>query len=310
MLGSARSTDRVDGDWLLAIDKPAGPTSRALVDRVVRRVGRRDVGHAGTLDPFATGLLLVLIGRATRLVPWIQEWPKTYHATVRFGSSTDTLDGTGRILKTAPVPDDLAIALPSVVNSLTGRILQAPPMVSAVRIGGRRLHELAREGTIVERVERERMVHEMRIVDVRLPDVELDVTCSSGTYVRVLAESMGEALGVPAHLLALRRTAIGPHLIAASLDGNELDSMESDRLADRLVPLPAILADWPVRLATEEEAVDIGHGRIPGSWNDPLAETGPGRFRVQAESGSLLALVERDDGGHRFLRVFRAAEVK
>jgi len=305
--GPAGSTDRLEGDWLLAIDKPPGPTSRAIVDRVVRRTGRRDIGHAGTLDPFATGLLLVLIGRATRLVPWIQEWPKTYRGVVRFGSSTDTLDGTGRILATAPVPDDLGLALPSAVASLTGRIRQAPPMVSAVRVGGRRLHDLAREGKTVEREERERMVHDMRILDVTLPDVELEVSCSSGTYVRVLAESLGEALGLPAHLASLRRTAIGPHLVADSLEGKELDSIEPGRLAARLVPLAAILADWPARLATGEEAVDIAHGRIPAPWNERSEEAGPDRFLVQAGSGSLLALVEKRDGGHRFLRVFSAA---
>ncbi|MDZ4803813.1 MAG: tRNA pseudouridine(55) synthase TruB [Candidatus Eisenbacteria bacterium] len=308
MAGPARPTDRFAGEWLLALDKPEGPTSRALVDRVVRRLGRRDIGHAGTLDPFATGLLLVLIGRATRLVPWIQEWPKSYRAVVRFGSSTDTLDGTGRVLMTAQVPDDLVRFLPPAIASLTGAIQQAPPMVSAARFGGRRLHELAREGKTVERVARERIVHAMRLVDVRLPDVELEVTCSSGTYVRVLAESLGEALGVPAHLNSLRRTAIGPHGIGTALDGNELDSIERDRLASRLLPLPAILADWPARLATPEETIDIGHGRIPGPWDDPSNDAGPDRFQLLAESGSLLALIERLDGRHRFLRVFSPAE--
>ncbi|TPW17121.1 MAG: tRNA pseudouridine synthase B, partial [bacterium] len=288
-------------------DKPAGPTSRALVDRVVRRLGRRDIGHAGTLDPFATGLLLVLVGRATRLVPWIQEWPKSYHATVRFGSSTDTLDGTGRITATGPVPDALEDRLPAAIASLTGTIRQAAPMVSAARVDGRRLHELARLGITVERVPRDRTVHALTLIDVNGADVELLVTCSSGTYVRVLAESMGEALGVPAHLAALRRTAIGPHVVDSALDASELDGIETDLLADRLIPLTSILVDWPQRRVGPEESVDIGHGRIPRAWNDASGDVGPGRFQAVSESGELLALAERHGGHYRFLRVFHPA---
>jgi tRNA pseudouridine55 synthase len=283
---------RVAGDGMLLVDKPDGPTSRAVVDDLVRRFGRRDIGHAGTLDPFATGLLLVLVGRATRLVPWIQEWPKRYRALVRFGTATDTLDRTGAVTARSEVPTDLGRRLPAAVAALTGGILQAPPMVSAARVGGRRLHDIARAGEVVEREARERIVHAFDIVAWQPPDLLCDVTCSSGTYVRVLAESLGGLVGVPAHLAELRRTAIGPWPV------DDADAPADDR---PMIPLANVLLDWPVHAATEAEAADIAHGRIPATWSPSVPEAA--RCRV-VKDGRLLALVERRDAGIRFLRVF------
>jgi tRNA pseudouridine55 synthase len=286
---------------MLLVDKPDGPTSRAMVDRVVRRFGRRDIGHAGTLDPFATGLLLVLVGRATRLVPWMQEWPKRYRAIIRFGAGTDTLDRTGTVTATGALPADIAGRLPDAIAGLTGAIRQAPPMVSAARVGGRRLHEVARAGQVVERAERDRVVHAFDIVAWRPPDLEADVTCSSGTYVRVLAESLGAALGVPAHLAELRRTAIGPWCVADAVTPEAIDAASPEALSGQLVAPGDILLDWPTRTAAPSEAGDIGHGRIPGAWSvDPP----PGERCRILHDGELLALVERDGPGFRFLRVF------
>ncbi|HEX7878071.1 MAG TPA: tRNA pseudouridine(55) synthase TruB [Candidatus Eisenbacteria bacterium] len=291
---------------MLLVDKPAGPTSRATVDAIVRRFGRRDIGHAGTLDPFATGLLLVLVGRATRLVPWTQEWPKRYRAMIRFGEGTDTLDYTGTVTSRGDVPEDLLARLPAAIAALTGEIRQAPPMVSAAKVGGRRLHELARAGEIVERKERERVVHAFDIIGFNSPDLEVDVTCSSGTYVRVLAESLGGALGVPAHLAGLRRTAIGPWPVEQALAPDAIEALTPPELVARTLIAPGgILVDWPTHEASGTDAIDIGHGRIPGVWTiDPPRFD---RCRI-VRDGSLLALVERNDGAFRFLRVFAPAE--
>lgn len=309
----------VSGDGgLLLVDKSVDRTSRAVVDDLVRALGRRDIGHAGTLDPFATGLLLLLVGRGTRLVPWIHEWDKEYEAVVALGRSTDTLDRTGRVTAEAPVPSDITGRLPAVLDSLTGDIDQAPPMVSAAKVGGRRLHELARAGLEVERAPRRRTIHALEILRVDGPSVSIRVVCSSGTYVRSLAEEIGRRLDLPAHLHELRRTRIGPWQVAGAVPDAELRLLPGAGLMDRAHPLAAIL-DWPVWRTTPGELADIRHGRMPavlpeagGPEVSQLSDAGsgeggrpPARWRVLDDQGSLAALVERPAGGPpRFLRVF------
>jgi tRNA pseudouridine55 synthase len=299
------------GDRLYLLAKSGGRTSRAVVDLLVRRLGRRDIGHAGTLDPFATGLLLAATGRATRLVPWIHEWPKEYRARVRLGIATDTLDRTGVVTATAPVPADIPVRLPSALKSLTGVIDQAPPMVSAARVGGERLHALARRGIEVPREARRREVFELSIERMALPDVDLRVVCSSGTYVRVLAEDLGARLGVPAHLAELERSRIGPYRLEAALADADVPGSDEETLARHAVDLADILGDWPVHRADPEELRDIRHGRVPGGWREALSGAAfPVRWRVLGDDGRLLALVERtgSDEPPRYLRVFAAEE--
>lgn len=302
----------VSGDRLYLLAKSGGRTSRAVVDLLVRRLGRRDIGHAGTLDPFATGLLLVATGKATRLVPWIHEWPKEYRARVRLGIATDTLDRTGVVTATAPVPADVSARLPSVLASLTGVIDQAPPMVSAARVGGERLHVLARRGIDVPREARRREVFELSMERVALPDVDLRVVCSTGTYVRVLAEDLGARLGVPAHLAELERSRIGPYRLEAALADDDVSDGDDDTLARHGIDLAEVLGDWPVHRAGQEELRDIRHGRLPGSWRESMPGGAvPVRWRVLGEDGRLLALVERSgpDEPPRYLRVFAAENV-
>lgn len=296
---------------MFLVSKSAGRTSRAVVDLLVRRLRRRDIGHAGTLDPFATGLLLLAVGRATRLVPWIHEWDKEYRARVRLGTSTDSLDRTGVVTATAPVPDDVAARIPAALASLTGVIEQAPPMVSAARVGGERLHELARRGLEVPREAKRREVHELRLEGVDLPDIDLRVTCSSGTYVRVLAESLGERLGIPAHLAGLERRRIGPYTLARAISDVEIPGADDRTLLGHAVPLADVLSDWPAFPADDEDLVDIRHGRLPDRWRELLVSTGPRpRWRILGADGALLALVERPDPAAplRYLRVFAAGE--
>lgn len=193
---------------LLCVDKPAGPTSHDVVARVRRALGLRRVGHAGTLDPFATGLLLIGVGTSTRLLRFLGDTEKRYEGTLELGTATDSLDATGVVTRTVAMrvthADVQAAAL-----GLTGVLSQVPPMVSAVHHAGRRLHELAREGVVVERTPRRVEVSRFEVAPLEGARYRFVVHCSSGTYVRVLVDDLGRALGGAAHVAALRRTGVG-----------------------------------------------------------------------------------------------------
>ncbi|MEX0667937.1 MAG: tRNA pseudouridine(55) synthase TruB, partial [Acidimicrobiia bacterium] len=198
-------------EGLLVIDKPSGPTSHDMVARVRRVAGVKRVGHAGTLDPLATGVVVIGIGRATRLLRYVQESHKEYVARVRFGIATDSLDADGREISREPMPVTEE-QVSSVLSSFRGIIEQVPPMVSAIQIGGRRLHELARAGEEVERQPRPVEVYSVDVIEFEAGDFPLatiHVECSKGTYVRVLADDIAIALGGRAHLEGLRRTRVG-----------------------------------------------------------------------------------------------------
>ena len=211
-------------DGILVIDKPAGPTSHDIVDRVRRIFDQRKVGHTGTLDPAATGVLVLLLGRATKLSQHLVGTDKGYRATIRLGVETTTLDREGDVVREAPVdvtPDEVVAAL----GAFRGEIAQIPPMFSAKHRGGKRLHELARRGIEVERDPVTVTIHALDVVSMALPDVIADLTCSSGTYVRVLAQDLGRALGCGGYLAALRRTASGPCTLE---DAADLAALEAD----------------------------------------------------------------------------------
>ena len=261
----------------LLVDKPAGPTSHDIVSEARKRLGTGEIGHAGTLDPPATGLLLLAVGRATALLQFT-DFDKSYRAVVRLGAETDTLDAAGKVLSTKPVtctPDEAAAA----ARALAGTRKQRPPMVSAVKVGGRRLHELAREGKEVDRPERTVTVSRLDVLRVALPDIELDLDCTSGTYVRVLAADLGAALGCGAHLLSLRRTRVGPFHVADAVPPDRID-------ASRLIPPVAAVAHLPGREVTAPEADGVSHGR-PVSWE------GKGLVRLVRE-GKMCAIAEGD----------------
>ena len=223
----ARRRDRSRGPHgLLVVDKPAGVTSHDVVDLARRRLGQRRIGHSGTLDPPATGVLLLGVGQVTRALRWLTALPKTYTGEVVFGATTTTLDDTGEVVERFDVGSlDLAEVRAVVAAELTGPIEQIPPMVSAVRGGGRRLHEAARAGEEVEREPRSVTVHRFEVGEpVESGVVPIEVECSSGTYVRTLADDLGRLLGSGAHLRGLRRTAIGSFGLdeAAGVDDAEL----------------------------------------------------------------------------------------
>lgn len=194
-------------EGLLLLDKPAGMTSHDCVDAVRRAYGERSVGHLGTLDPFATGLLVVLVGRATRLANFIDAEPKTYEVTIEFGTETDSDDLTGVVTRTAPGPDTAAVH--RAIQQLTGEIEQTPPDYSAKQVGGRRAHSSARAGQPLALKPVRVRVHEWRVRSLDSGRLNATIVCGGGTYVRALARDLGRATGSAAHLAALRRTGVG-----------------------------------------------------------------------------------------------------
>ncbi len=283
------TSDAQDPSGVLVVDKPKGPTSHDVVDRVRQACGTRRVGHAGTLDPFATGVLPVCVGKATRLARFLAAGDKRYRAIVRLGFATDTDDLTGQPLgPPAPVTAD-ASAVEAACRSLVGPQMQLPPAYSARRRDGRRLYELARAGVPVERQPTPVVVHALEVLALDASDVELDVHCSAGTYVRALARDLGHVLGTGAHLAALRRTLSGGFGLDGAVGWDELPSVAGERL----VSLDELLPQLPAVRVSEEGANAVRHGRDLGA---SLVESGfpvatpPERMRVLDGEGRLLAL--------------------
>jgi tRNA pseudouridine55 synthase len=274
-------------DGVLVVDKPGGPTSHDVVDRVRRALRTRRVGHTGTLDPFATGVLPVCVGRATRLARFLSGGEKEYVATVRLGFATTTDDRTGEPLG-APVPvDTTPEALAAALDGLMGSFDQVPPAFSAKHVGGRRLYELARRGVAVPRAATPVTVHAIRLLGREADTVEIAVRCSAGTYVRALARDLGERLGTGAHLTALRRTRSGPFDLSQSVSGDDLAGA-----VERMIPLARLLLDLPAVTVAAEGRRLVGHGRElePGDVVQGFPEGPVERVRVLDESGALLAL--------------------
>jgi len=279
-----RHTPAVDG--VLLVDKPAGGTSHDVVLAARRATGERRIGHAGTLDPFATGLLVLLLGRATRLLPYVSGEPKVYEATIRFGAETDTDDLGGAVVRTAAAPSDEAVlaALPS----LTGDVSQMPPAYSAKRVGGRRAYAAARAGEALELSPVTVRVDGWELLGWRrgLPDGdELDarITCGGGTYIRALARDLGRLTGSAAHLSALRRTQSGPFTVA---DAASLEELRAG-VARPLPPLAA-LPGTPVQQLSPDEVARIARG-----IDLPATVAGEVGALVSAETGALVAVAQR-----------------
>jgi tRNA pseudouridine55 synthase len=273
---------------VLVVDKPAGPTSHDVVDRVRRALGEKRVGHTGTLDPFATGVLAVCVGKATRLVRFLAPGDKIYRARVRLGFATTTDDLMGTPLGSPrPVPRDRE-AVAAAARGLTGTLDQLPPLFSAKHVGGRRSHELAREGREVERTPAVVTVHTFEVQRIEGDEVEFEVRCAPGTYVRALARDLGEALGCGAHLVALRRLRSGAFSLDRAVPGDRLDG----GAAAAVVPLDELLTDLPeVRVGPDglralRHGRDLGRGLVVAGF----PEAAPSRMRVLGEDGSLLAL--------------------
>lgn len=273
---------------ILPVDKPEGDTSHDVVAAARRALGIRRIGHTGTLDPFATGLLLLCLGSATRLAEYFDTLDKVYVATARLGVLTDTLDGTGQVTATSEAWRTLDEAgIRQAFEGQVGTRLQAPPTYSAKKIGGRRAYELARAGQTVSPEPVEVHIRALEVTATDGADVRFTMTCSTGTYVRAVARDAGERLGVGAHLTALRRTAIGRFSVDEALPPHRLDDADAVRHAV-VQPLDA-LAHLPVVRLDPDEVVAVRHGRS-------LAAVGraPAGLALLSADGALLAVAASD----------------
>jgi tRNA pseudouridine55 synthase len=286
-------------DGLVVVDKPAGLTSHDVVAKVRRLAGTRRVGHAGTLDPMATGVLVVGVNRATRLLGHLTLTEKAYDATVRLGATTVTDDAEGEVVATADASHVTDDAIASGVSTLTGEIMQVPSAVSAVKVDGKRSYQRVREGEQVELPARPVTVSTLTVRGLRrtprLVDVDVHVVCSSGTYVRALARDLGAGLGVGGHLTMLRRTRVGPYGLSLA---HTLEQLAEDFA---LLPIAdAARAAFPSREVGAEEARVLSHGGpLPATGDEP---SGP--VAVFGPDGTFLALVEDRGQTAKALAVF------
>lgn len=271
---------------LLIIDKAQGLTSHDVVRHVRRILKTRKVGHTGTLDPLATGVLPVAIGHGTRLVQYLLEKDKSYRTTLRLGAVTDTQDSTGKVLEETADVDIDPERIREVVNSFFGTSMQLPPMYSAIKQNGTPLYRLARQGIEVERKEREIRISRLEILDIDPPNVTLEVDCSKGTYIRTLCHDIGQRLGVGAHLTSLRRTRSG------IFDETQAISLESlQQLVDDGEPPPLLT---PVQALGDYEALELDVGAIPRLFNGIPPELTQVAGEPLATEGDTVLLVSND----------------
>jgi tRNA pseudouridine55 synthase len=249
-----------DDAFVLPVDKPEGPTSHDVVARARRALGTRKIGHTGTLDPFASGLLVLCVGRATRLAEYLTGLPKSYVAEARLGVETDTLDREGRVVSETDGWEGLTREeIESAAAELVGEIEQVPPQFSAKKVGGEAMHRKARRGEVVELASVPVTIHALDVEEVYLPTVTFAVRCSSGTYVRALARDLGERLAVGAHLTGLRRTSVGDHDVGRAVSLDDLDTPGVVARA-RMSPVEA-LGHLPRIEVDAEAARRIRHGQ-------------------------------------------------
>ncbi|RYV52424.1 tRNA pseudouridine(55) synthase TruB [Pengzhenrongella frigida] len=310
-------------DGLVVVDKPAGWTSHDVVARMRRVAGTRKVGHAGTLDPMATGVLVLGIGRATRLLTYVVGADKEYVATIRLGVATTTDDAEGELLTAADASAVTRAAIDAGVAVLTGPIEQVPSSVSAIKVDGQRAYARVRNGEQVELAARPVTISRFEVHEVRpvsLPgdampagampdgeivvlDVDVTVVCSSGTYIRALARDLGTALGVGGHLTALRRTRVGGYGLAGSRTLDELKNLPADMPLDVLSLADAARATFVVRDLTPEEAAALSYGKRIDVGEQPVGET----VAAIAPDGTLVALLEASGPHARPVLVFAPA---
>jgi tRNA pseudouridine55 synthase len=268
-------------EGVLLVDKPSNVTSHDVV-AIVRRVSRvRRVGHAGTLDPFATGLLVLFLGRGTRLMPYIDAEPKVYEATIQFGAETDTDDATGAVVRLAEPPTDTDVH--ERIKELTGTIDQVPPSYSAKKVDGTRAYAAARRGEPLTLAATRVTVHSWKLLAHAANRYDVRITCSAGTYIRALARDLGRATGSAAHLIALRRIQSGPFHVR---DASTLDSVRQGRLA--VLPLRVAIPSLPVQKMDDHSLRRVLHGNAVAA-----RAVGP-RVALVDEAGDLVGIAERD----------------
>lgn len=274
---------------VLVVDKPVGLTSHDVVQIIRRGTNIRRAGHTGTLDPRASGVLVVLLGPAVRLSEYVSASDKRYQAVIRLGASTDTFDADGTITATGPV-NVTEEQFEAALSKFVGEIEQVPPPFSAIKVKGKRAYEMAREGEEVDLSPRKITVYNLELLEWAPPEAVIDVYCSSGTYVRSLANDLGAALGCGAHLVGLRRTKSGRFTLRDAIPMRKLrEAFEAGNWYQYLIPAAEALSEWPVVEVTHEQVDALRHGnRIPA------APESPERGRGISEAGELVALLVLD----------------
>ncbi|MBD2870691.1 tRNA pseudouridine(55) synthase TruB [Paenibacillus arenilitoris] len=305
-------------DGILAVWKPEGWTSHDVVAKVRRILKMKRIGHAGTLDPMVTGVLPLCLGRATRVVEYVQERPKAYEAVLQLGIATDTEDLTGTIVDRQPVINVAMDEIRSALGRFAGEIWQVPPMFSAVKVDGKRLYELAREGKTVERKPRKVMIHHIELIDAQLeqdqPTITFSVLCSKGTYIRTLCVDIGKALGVPAAMAKLTRTMSGGITKESCLTLEQIERLQqSGELEARLIPADQAIAhmDKAVVPAAVGKQALLGQRIGIKHAGESAEHAEPGRLvRLYSEEQAFLGIFEVDAAANAFkpVKVFSNVE--
>ena len=291
---------------VVILDKPAGRTSHDVVQRVRKLLGTRSVGHAGTLDPLATGVLVVAIGEGTKLVPYMQQEDKRYEVAVRLGVETDSLDADGTVTETAPIPFFGKERVEGAVREFVGRRPQRVPKLSAIKVEGTPLHRRVRRGEDVEAPLRTVELYSVSVMQVGDEEMKLSLHCGKGFYVRAFVRDLARALGTLGHVAALRRTASGRFTLAGAIP---YDGLTADRLLEALIPLSEACASLRRIELTEEGVADARHGRpvpasrlVGGGWRE--AESGEPLALVAGEGQVLVAIGRREEEHVRVIRGF------
>ena len=291
------------GAGVLVAAKGAGVTSFDVVATLRRALGVRRIGHAGTLDPGAVGVLPILIGEATKLMPYVMDHDKEYRALVRLGVVTDTQDLGGRVLSTSPVPPLDRETLEQAVRPFVGRIKQVPPMYSALHHEGRRLYELARAGVEVRREPRDVVVHAIAVEAMTETTITLRIVCGKGTYVRALAADLGASLGCGAAVERLTRTRVGPFRLDEAVPWQEITGPSPARLWERVLPPEAALRGWPTVTLAERAARNFVHGQTAEISGPPH---GPGsRFLIVKDPSEIFLGIGESTAGGRLVKPAR-----
>lgn len=287
---------------IVLLDKPSGITSNRALQTVRRMFDARKGGHTGSLDPFATGMLPLCFGEASKTAAFMIDSDKSYRAIARLGITTDSGDVDGQVISESAVPELSAEQVSEVFSQFVGEIEQVPPMYSALKHEGQPLYKLARQGKTVERKPRKVVIHDLRLISLDVPFLEFEVACSKGTYIRTLAEDIAKALGSCAHLAELRRLHVEPFDAGGMVTMEQLEaSAESGQLDQHLLPLDAGLPDWPVIRLDSQDSAGFYHGRILKVENQAT-----GWVRVYGPDDLAIGLAEStSDGLLKPKRVFR-----
>jgi tRNA pseudouridine55 synthase len=274
---------------VLVVDKPVGMTSHDVVQAIRNGTGLRRAGHTGTLDPRASGVLVILVGPAVRLSEFVSASDKRYQAIIRLGSTTDTFDADGKFMRSDQPVNVTEEQFEEVLKTFIGEIEQTPPPYSAVKVQGRKAYEMARQGEEVDLTPRKITVHHLEVLEWAPPEVVIDVHCSSGTYVRSLANDLGNALGCGAYLVGLRRTKSGRFSLRDAVPLRKLqEAFHANNWYQYLIPAAEALAEWPAVELSPDEVEDVRHGhRVKAA-----AETQPGLVRGVSTQGELVALMD------------------